>query len=203
MDILPSFSPTETKIIEAYLALSFRIGVTQLTLQKVAAEANVAFGTVRYHFADKTKLDLAQAASIYVAVSGQRFIEDYLYKAQGSPGYNGLKVYIYGTFEWIQKCPNQSHFMLHYYYLNGIRSPLPLPNQALLKKARMRMLSLFHEGVGQGIYSRAPHAEEAIHLIHTLMVGSIVVASTEGESSSFKRHRDLLLAKVEAILKMK
>ena len=79
---LPIFSEMESEILEAYLRVCYRKGPDLVTLQTVAKEAHVAFGSVRYYFAGKENFNLSEAALLYVLQSAYQEMADWLQKSK-------------------------------------------------------------------------------------------------------------------------
>jgi len=143
LDGVSPLTPTETKILEAFLKLSIEIGVSNVTLDKVASKAKVAFGTVRYHFAGQKKLNLEQAAVIYVFYHGYRFLEDYM-SINADP--KGLESYIKGNFEWFNSHSAHSSYLLYFYYLEAIGAKLPFHHIPFrVKPFGLFFQSFFHQ----------------------------------------------------------
>jgi AcrR family transcriptional regulator len=192
-------SDTDIKLIEAYLSLCAEHGVLEVTLQKVAKKAGVAFGTVRYHFSGEN-LDLAQASILYVVEEGYRFIEASLYEAQLRKDYNGIEAYIRCTFEWVRKKRAHTSFILYYYYLSATGARLVLRNEAFVKRARARITSLLYEAIGRGLYSPQGKPEELARRIHSLLLGAVIVAGTEGAPGAHEAQLEMTLRTANQIL---
>lgn len=167
------FSEIETRLIESYLILTANIGIENVTLQKVADHARVAFGTVRYHFAGKP-WDLTQAATIFVLQQGYRFTEDYFLAARQRP-INGVEAYIKCMFQWLEKESHYASFLVFFYYLGATKKKLLISNQEFVETARSRIVSLLHEAIGQGHYSPVKDAKKLASTIHYLVMGACVV----------------------------
>jgi len=195
------FSKTEIKIIEAYLSLTERIGVADATLQRVADEGNFAFGTVRYHFAADKALDLTQAAILYVGRSGQQFIEAYVEREQQKAGYNGVKAYIEGTFQWIQKQSSHSSFLIYFYYLGNTQKDLIISNELFLQKARSRILHILRETIGIGLYKPLKNLEGLVLQIHALLMGTAIIASSQRSKKEYKLQCEMALRACDTLIR--
>jgi len=189
----PVFSPTEAKIIEAFLELSERVGPGNVTLQKVAAHAKVAFGTVRYHFAGPKKLDLTQAAVFHVIQQGQRYIEDYIFSQRSKPHYDGVEIYIRGTFQWVAEMPSYASFLFYFYYLSTTKVKMSLHNSTVLERARSRVVALLYESAGRGAYAIKGDAKEIAYKIHSLLAGGILAAITDKTQESHRTQLRVVL----------
>ncbi|HEX4926233.1 MAG TPA: hypothetical protein VFV50_19220 [Bdellovibrionales bacterium] len=195
------FSPTQIRILESYLKLCQKESPSNVTLQKVADHAKLAFGTVRYNFAED-EMDLTTAGLLYAVTRGQRFIETYLKEAEKKKSYNGLAEYILGTFEWIREEPSHASFLFYFYYLTTTSYKLPFSNEDFITTARRRVQTLLYECIGRGLYKPVGNVEALSIQIHTLVVGAgLVVATTKSEAqrnklfeTTFRAIESLILA---------
>jgi AcrR family transcriptional regulator len=169
------FSEIEQKILESYLSLCARHGITQVTIQMIAKQAKLAFATVRYHFSEK-EIDFDQAASLFVARSGQRFTADFIERARSKKGFNPVKAYLDGTFEWFSNNPDHANFLLYFYYASGTHKGLWFRNGELLETARLRTLSFVNEAVGMGTMAKPKDAGLLAFEVHSIVFGSGVMA---------------------------
>lgn len=193
------FSPTQVKILESYLKLCQKESPSNVTLQKVADHAKLAFGTVRYNFAED-EMNLTTAGLLYAVSRGQQFIENYLKAAQKKKSYNALAEYILGTFEWIYKEPTHASFLFYFYYLTTTSYKLPFSNEDFVSTARRRVQALLYESIGRGLYKPVANVEALSIQIHTLVVGAgLIVATTKSEAQRNKLFETTFRA-IEALI---
>lgn len=188
---------TREKLIEAYLALAMKEGLENVTYQKVATKAKVAFGTVRYHFAD-TDLDLLQSAVVFVAQKGQLFIERYLEKQRREVDFDPVKSYIEGTFEWIGKHRKHASFLVLFYYTATTDRKMAISNERFLSTALTRIKSLALEGAALGIYASIPNDSQIV-AIHSAIVGGCIMAMSERQPDSILKYAGEI-AKLAALI---
>ncbi len=194
----------QMQLVEAYLELSFRIGIELVTLQKVADEAKVAFGSVRYHFVREGQPDLMSAATTYVVLKGYQAIETRLSADRSRKTFNPLHSYVNAMFEWTEKSRKESSYLLYFYYRCGTRNELALSNETLVDTARRRIRQLMSESVGLGLYPKLPSdLDHRIKRIHALLLGALVVAGTERRADAFGRQRDVVLKGIDEIMAKK
>jgi AcrR family transcriptional regulator len=191
-------STTRDQVLEAYISLCAEIGITNVTLEKVAKKAKLAFATVRYHFAQKG-VSLEWEAALHAAQVGQKFTQDFLDKERTKSSFHPLKSYLEGTLEWVEKNPRFATFLIYFYYMSATDQTLPIRNDALLKTARIRVTSLLHEAIGKGLIPKKENIEILAIQIHLIVFGSGVVAMTVGSREEFKIQRQIAWAAIEKL----
>lgn len=198
----PNFTETQMKLIDSFVLLAADIGIANITLQKVATHAKVAFGTVRYHFAGDDNLDLTQAAIFHVLQRGQAYIEKYIQKKRLSSGdkFNGIESYIDGTFQWLKDCRHDFSFLVYFYYMGTSNMKMAIKNNFFLDSARARVDNLLHESIGRGFYEKPKDTRRVILQIHALLVGAGTIACTETRKEAFKEQLEATLEAVNHIL---
>lgn len=179
---------TRSKILDAYIALCAEIGITSVTLQKVAKKAKIAFATVRYHFAEQG-VNLEYEAALHVAQSGQRFTQKSIDEARGDKKFDGLKAYVETTFDWIETCPEQAKYLVYFYYLSGTKLELPIRNDSLINTARLRTAALLHENIGRGLIQPHKDVNLLAEKIHSIVFGSGVLAMSVATREEYGRQR--------------
>ena len=183
---LPELSDREVEILDAYLRCASKSGVESVTLQKVAAEAKIAFSTVRYYFAGKP-YTLAEFAAFSIVKEIQAFTQEFIAKKKARDGHDGIKTHIRASFEWIAANPIKSKHLLYFYYLNAYKPKFPMRANTLFNVARDRFESLIHEGIGRGIYPKADDPRELATQVHTLLIGGLTLAMMEPSIKVWKK----------------
>ncbi len=171
---------TRAQILEAFLLVSYQIGPENITLQRLAKASQVTLGTVRYYFADKDQ-KLYEAALLHLLEKAYQAIESFINERRQHKDFNPLASYIDAMFLWIENSPVDSSFLVYFYYLCTTQVKLPIPNQALLERARTRIRGLIHEGLGQGLYVVQDPVDEIVLKIHAVVTGTCIVAATQGD----------------------
>lgn len=106
---------TKISILEAYLVVAHGEGVENVTLQKVAKQAKMAYGTVHYHFGGEN-VDLLASALSYVAEVCETFVEEALTPAMTEPKRNALKAYVEAKLGWQAKFPTHASMLCYFIY---------------------------------------------------------------------------------------
>lgn len=194
-----STDSTREKILNAYISLCAEIGVTQVTLQKVAHKSKLGFTTVRYHFAEQGS-SLEYEASMYVAQAGQRFTQASLERARRKQGFHGLKAYIDATFDWIEAYPDLAKFLIYFYYVSGTKQNLPIRNDSLVETARLRTASLIHESIGRGEIKTGFNVTHMAEKVHSVVYGCGVLAMSIASKEEFRRCRRMCWEIVRILL---
>lgn len=187
-------------IIESFLNLAMKIGVENITLEKIAKEAKVAFGTVRYHFSPN-QMSLTDSAVLYVVKSGQNYVNELISQERMKAEFNGVHAYIRANFDWVQKRKAHASFLLHYYYLCVTQVKVVIRNNLLLDSTRVRIRGLVHESIGSGVYSSVQHVDELVLQIHSIVMGSVIIAGTEGSEKSYQMQCEIAIDAVTRIMK--
>ncbi len=193
------FSSTEAAILQAFIKLCHKLGPHNVTLQKVAKEARVAFGTVRYHFAGP-ELDLHRSAIFYAILIGQQYIHSWLEERRFRPDFNGVHEYIRGTFQWYKMDPATVSYVFNFYYLCTTKVDLVIDNKRFLETARGRIEALFFESVGRGQYPHVTHSQELAKLIQAVVAGGVLMAATSREPKELEVIQEITVRSVDAVI---
>jgi AcrR family transcriptional regulator len=194
-----STNETKKKILDAYLSLCAEIGITQVTLQRVAKKSKLSFTTVRYHFAEHSS-GLEYEASMYVAQAGQRFTQTAIDNARKKKSFNTVKSYIDATFDWLESFPDQAKFLIYFYYVSGTKQNLPIRNDSLVETARIRTASLIHEAIGRGEVKKTLDVIDLAPKIHAILYGCGVLAMSIGSMEEYKRSRRICWEMIQKLL---
>lgn len=183
-------------VLLAFIDLVYEKGIENVTLQKVADKARVAFGTVRYHYANDQQ-GLTDSAVIYVYEAGYKFIEDYSIEARKQASFNPIKNYIDTMFAWIEVHPSKASLMMYYWFLCTGKNRTKLINAEYINIAVQRIVSQIHETVGMKIYNQVKNIEHKASQIHAAVMGAGIVAMT---TRDYDMKKQMCLAMVEAIM---
>lgn len=182
-----NFAPTEVTILEAYLRLCARRGVENVTLSELAKESAVAFGTVHYHFGGKKRDELPLCAAVHVARIAQEFTTRLIDQSSQREPYDPLGSYIRANFAWARHHETHASFWIHQHYLTSIRSKLREINGTVLSRARKRIEGILFEAAGRGKLPPLKDVEMRALQIHSLMMGSMVLAITDPTPGAIER----------------
>lgn len=198
LERLPSFSPMEVKILEAYLKICHRLGPDLVTLAAVAKEAGVAFGSVRYYFAGEGRLSLSEAAILYVLSCGYSYLTSSMQRVKKNKTPIDLVLaYLQCHFELIKKKPEHSSFLLYFYYLNATRRDLIVKNNDLFEIATERIQSLAAENIATGLWPRCDNLQTLAKEIHQIVFGACLSALIQGYA---KEETSRAISSIQAVV---
>lgn len=188
---------SKDKCLQAFVELCASVGIRNITLQKIADQAELSFGTVRYNFPDEAS-DIESEAFEYVLKSAYNLIEARIEsdRSQGEIP-DPLQTYIEAMFEWLAGNREQGSYLLYMYYCGTTKTSLkPLVDQTIAK-ARSRIQTLYLEGVGRKLYSSKIDPSELAATIHSLVVGHGFIALASKNIKQFKLEKTHCLRALE------
>jgi AcrR family transcriptional regulator len=191
---------TRNQILEAYVKLCAEKGITNVTLQKVAKEAKLAFATVRYHFAERSE-SLEFEAALYVLRGGQITTQNFIDQARKQKDFNGIVAYLEATFMWLETKPLHTKYMIYFYYLSSTKQDVPLKNESVVDTARLRVASLIHEAIGRKVIRYVDNVEELAAKIYTIVFGGAILAMSIGTKDEFRRQKKNAIACIFDVIK--
>lgn len=183
---------TKRKILEAALKLGRKIGIENLTLQKIAQEAKVSYFAVHYHFGGKDK-NVNRSVVEYVGTEAAGYISRKLETASHDRQMDLVESYIRGTYEWAQEKENHAIFWLYYYYLCAVDKKLGEINRAILANAKQRITRLIFENIGRKKMPPMAGVENLASEIHQTLMGGVITATIEGNPAAYTRHCSLTI----------
>jgi AcrR family transcriptional regulator len=189
---------TRRKILEAAIRLIRKIGVENITLQKVAKEARVSYYAVYYHFKDKGD-ELTHAAIEYVGKEAQKFISAKLETAAQDPDADLIAAYIRSNIEWSCERPEHASCWLYYYYICSSHPKLRGVNSATMEVARQRIERLINESVGRQHMAKPRDAKRLAFQIHSHVVGAFVTTQIDNDPNVVSRVIEL---EIDAVRKL-
>ncbi|OFZ17200.1 MAG: hypothetical protein A2X86_01750 [Bdellovibrionales bacterium GWA2_49_15] len=172
------------QILEAYLKLSERLGVEQITMQKVAKAAKVSLGIVHYHFNGKSGPSLMDAAIRYVDQESIRFINFELEKLNLSNKFSGVDDYIKILFLWIKSKTHHSKFYLYHYYHASVHRSHDELARFYITLMLKRLTSLLYLGIGRGFYPKLVKVEELARDLHAQITGALILTAYDPRKDS-------------------
>lgn len=183
-------------VLLAFIDLVYEKGIEHVTLQKVATKAGVAFGTVRYHYANEES-NLTDSAISFVYNSGYKFIESFSAEARKNPHFNPVKNYVEMMFAWIELYPAQANMLMYYWYLCTGKNRTALVNSSYVDLAVQRLVSYLHEAIGMKIYEPTDSVNIKAAQIHAAIMGAGIVAMT---TRDYKTKKEMCLGMVDSIM---
>ncbi|MBT6325172.1 MAG: TetR/AcrR family transcriptional regulator [Bdellovibrionales bacterium] len=172
-------------LLETYLQLAAKIGVEEVTLKKLAAKANVALGTVHYHFSGKN-LGLVDMAMRYVDQESVRFINYQLDKNASSSNFKGIDDYIMTLFDWAKQFPHHSQFYLFFYYHSSVHRQYAELNKKYIQLMKKRITELLQV---KSIKNTESLAEE----IHSQVYGTLILCSIDSRPNRIEYYQSLAI----------
>lgn len=193
--MLSGMHATEEKIIQAYLRVCYRQGFEKITLEKLAKESKISLASVRYHFSGPNNT-LEDATLMYVLARGYDYIQKFMDPEKNKPGYRALHCYVNANFAWAQAYPEESRFILYYFYLLGTPNRERIAQLPYLQKARERIEEMFYIDVGRGLIKPLENVREFIIDLHNMLAGSMIISFIENTKGAHDKHRKRVLAKL-------
>jgi AcrR family transcriptional regulator len=194
-------SSKRIQILEGYLSLCLEIGVSEVTMDKIARKLNLSLGSIHYHFGGKEKLGLMESSIRYVSQESIKFINFELEQRLASDNFAGMSDYIDIAFKWIKTFPHHSRFYLHFYYLGSIDSHYADYHAQYLDLMRSRLTGLLFQGVGRGVYPELTNVEGLALKIHPVIVGSVLLSLLDPVEGSSAIHHQRTLDIVSELIK--
>jgi AcrR family transcriptional regulator len=195
----PQGGSLEKAVLEAYLKLSRRVGIAQVTLQKMADLAGVAFGTVRYYFATGEKAIHDEAFAL-VLQDSYRYIEEVLFEKRRGTKFNPIHLYVETMFLWAIENPEQGSYLIYMYYLSTTDVPLKTEVAETVMKARLRIESLLHEAIGKGLYKPVRDPESCAAHIHALTIGFGFIGLSFRNDKKFQLQKKLCIEAIDRLI---
>lgn len=186
-------------ILRAFLHVCQEDGIETVTIQKIADHSRVALTSVRYHF-QMQGLSLSQVALNFVADKNFDFIDKYLTEARNKKNFDPVKAYIESQFNWLEEEKLEASFLFYYFYMCTTKLQLTVSNKELLEIAQRRVLSLIHEGIGNGAYTvKADLADIAIQA-YLIISGTCMVVATSRDSEFASKQKKVCFDFVASLL---
>ncbi|MBT7611397.1 MAG: TetR/AcrR family transcriptional regulator [Bacteriovoracaceae bacterium] len=187
-------------IVETYLKLSNKIGVADMTIQKLADEMNVSIGSVHYHFGAKGRPNLEQTAVKYVSQESIKFINYYLDKKLTSNEFKGVESYIEIMFDWAKRYPHQLKFWLYFLYQSTHHSMYSKMSIEYVPLMQMRIEHVIILGAGLGIYPQVNNVSELAKNIHANLLGHIFLSGMYN-NGEVTENSDVALSSTKQLIK--
>jgi AcrR family transcriptional regulator len=167
-----SVKGTKQKLLETYLLEVYRNGIQNLSLLSLSKAADVAFGTVHYHFGKK---DIFLEALEFSDQNGRRFVDERMASVRGK---DALENYFKVNFEWIRERPQHATFWLYFIYESGRNRQYAKLNQSYSLESISKIATLLEKEAslpGRKIQSLAEK-------LFQLLLGSMVFSLCHAES---------------------
>lgn len=190
---------SKERLLESYLQLCYEQGAAAITIQMIADRAKVAFGTVRYYFAEEeNRIDFE--AIRYTADKIYSFIDEQMFQQRRQSGFNPLHAYVKVMGHWAQKFPHHASYEVYYYYLCATNVETPISNQSFRERAYARIESLLNEAIGMGLYPQIRHKTETAKMIHALVLGTVLTVVTSHRDKSARDFLENCQKNIDALI---
>lgn len=190
---------TRQLIIDALIKTAYSDGIAKVTIQKVADEAGIAFGTVRYQFNQK-EIDLTLEAIRHVVNSAYSYLDRWLYEKRASSKIDPVVHYAEGMWNWVELHPKEASLLCYFYYLNSTANRPKPDHDEILAHSILRIESLIHEGQGRKMYSESVDANLSAKTIHSLILGVALIVGTTGNKGYHTSLRRIGLEVIRGVL---
>lgn len=181
---VPSRGKTDA-ILESYLVCAQREGVEHVTLQKVADEAGLAYGTVHYHFG-KDERGLLGAALEYVGAASARYMDEELAPAGLGGKADGVKAYVDAKFAWSQKFPTYASMLCYFIYQSSRDKAAAALTERLQSDQAATIATLVLQEIGKGRYPMRADVRETAERIQLTLGGGQLAAL--GQTAARQAH---------------
>lgn len=194
---------SEALILEAYYKCALREGVANVTLEKVAKESKLAFGTVRYHFS-KPETSLHIAAAEDVVIKFQNFIQEQLDSFEENPKRSKDSIllhYARVNLDWIKLHPAYGSYFCYLVY-EGSRDGKQM--SFFLKRGLDRILTILHKDFERNLITRDKVNRSNAHQVQALILGSAIqLVLRLHEPISYSEHCKQLEVSLADFIKIK
>lgn len=196
-----TFTSKQIDILEAYLELGLKQGVSGITLQKMAQHLKLSLGTVHYHFGGKKNHGLLDSALIYVSQESFKYISFNIEQEEKSASFSGIDTYIAILFDWARLKQHHALFWIYYFYLCTYDERSRRFNQAYLDMVHQRLRAMVMLGQKKGFYPKFTTSVELIDQLFNQIMGSLLLASHDPTPENFARQEKVASEGCNAIIK--
>jgi AcrR family transcriptional regulator len=179
-------------IVETYLQLSNKIGVADITIQKLADEMNVSIGSIHYHFGAKGRPNLEETAVKYVSQESIKYINYYLDRALTNNEFKGVESYIQIMFDWAKNYPHQLKFWLYFLYQCTHHPMYKQMSIEYVPLMQMRIEHVILLSSGLGLYPQMNNVSELAKSIHANLLGNIFLSGMYNKGEVTETAEDAL-----------
>ncbi|MCO4794142.1 MAG: TetR/AcrR family transcriptional regulator [Bacteriovoracaceae bacterium] len=194
-------SERQIAIIEAYLKLSEKIGVANVTLQKLAEEMGASLGSIHYHFGAKGRPSLLDSAIKHVSQESIKYINYHMDRALAENRFQGVSTYITILYDFCRTFPHHGKFWLYFYYLAIFDNRHREDNQSYLPLMRSRIEQVLVLGMGKGLYPPLKNMSDLSEKIHFQIVGALVISGGDESDQRFIRAQERALETCRVLIK--
>ncbi|WP_413580757.1 TetR/AcrR family transcriptional regulator [Bdellovibrio sp. HCB288] len=186
-------------IVDAYIALAYEIGAANITLQKIADKAGVAFSTVRYYFT-QSDFDIHDEGFKRVMEKSLVGIQSASVKLKKNAALSPIHAYVDSMFHWITEDPENATYLIYTYYLAASQVEAKVILAEVNTSARKKVQSALLESIGLELYKPVKDSAACAASIHACVVGHGFIAMTMKTKDAFKTMREQCILAIDALI---
>lgn len=194
----PEFSSKEL-VVGAYIYLVFEIGIANITFQKIADRAGIAFSTVRYYMTDDD-FDIHAEAFKRVMARSLDYVEKRSSHGNRQGRFNPIHDYVDSMFDWISDDRANSTYLIYAYYTASSELRTNVDLSDVNKNARDKVQRSLLEAIGLELYNPVSDAHTCALSVHACVVGHGFLAMTAGTQEAFKTYRIACRSVIDALM---
>lgn len=171
-------------ILNAYLELAYKDGVSKITLQKLSSATGLSPSNVKYHI-DNAPSSLEELAKEHIRNHINLYLENEIFKDKQGSKFNPLHSYVQHMLGWAYEHKVYSSYLIYIYHLTSTDEKNDYSK--ILSKALSRIETFLNEGVGMGIYPlNIKNKSEIIRSVHALILGQLVILTNLKSKAEYK-----------------
>ncbi len=195
---LGQFKPKEEELLEAFLDVAAREGVEQVTLQKVALEAQTAASTVHYYFGNSPTALINRALS-FVFHRASLFMEEAINPHRSKVDSNSLHAYIDAKITWHKKYRSHASIWTYFFYRSTCSKEFQAISDAIWEQSLEGLRTLIILEIGKGHYPQRRNIDLIAKKIQQLLLGGFFLDMTVNVQVSGNT-RDFLVDFIDRII---
>jgi AcrR family transcriptional regulator len=185
----------QERIIEAAIVSYARKGIEGTSYTTLAADCGISRPLIHHYFPDLGSLFImaakyARANHLRSTVGGAQ--------SASHNGWDRLKAYIIGSFDWIEKNPDFGRFWMLYFYQCGLGGEIAKDNRELIGVGAQHITNYLHQMIDEG--RKISDVASVAKIVQMITIGGVISVVTEVGNMSVDRAKKLTLMAVETIL---
>lgn len=194
-------SEKQIYIIKGYLKLAERVGVPNVTLQKLADELNISLGSIHYHFGNKDGPNILDCAILHVSQESIKYINFYLDRTLFQQEFKGIETYIEILYNFCRSYPHHGRLWLYFYYLSLFQSKERESNQDYIPLMRERIEQVLMLAIGKGIYKQLTDTKTLSEKLHSIIIGALIISGGDNSDPNFEMAQKNAIENANAVIK--
>ncbi|MDC1175454.1 TetR/AcrR family transcriptional regulator [Bacteriovoracaceae bacterium] len=194
-------SEKQIYIIEGYLKLAEKLGVPNVTFQKLADDLKISLGSIHYHFGNKDGPNILDCAILHVSQESIKYINFYLDRALFQQEFEGIDTYIKILYNFCRTYPHHGRLWLYFYYLSLFQSKERESNQNYIPLMRERIEQVLTLSIGKGLYGPLSNIQNLSEKLHSVIIGALIISGGDKSDPLFERAQKNAIENSNAIIK--